>query len=78
MEDALDGIFDENVAVASSMTQSFQLIIGCDTTRIFMDDKKIYKINLSPETVVEVVSTLRRNVPYFYDTFWVIMLDLPK
>jgi len=69
MEDALDGIFDENVAVASSMTQSFQLIIECDTTRIFMDDKKKYKINLSPETVVEVVSTLRRNVPYFYDTF---------
>jgi len=24
-----------------------------------------YKINSSPETVVEVVSTLHRNVPYF-------------
>jgi len=35
-----------------------------------------YKINSSPETVVEVVSTLRRNVPYFYDTFWVIKFTL--
>ncbi len=33
-------------------------------------------INSSPETVVEVVSTLRRNVPYFYDTFWVIKFTL--
>ena len=31
---------------------------------------------MSPETVVEVVSTLRRNVPYFYDTFWVIKFTL--
>lgn len=45
MEDALDGIFDEDVppsvtAVAASVTQSYQSIIGCDNTRIFMDDKK--------------------------------------
>jgi hypothetical protein len=45
MEDALDGIFNEGVppgvtAVAASVTQSFQSIIGCDNTRIFMDDKK--------------------------------------
>jgi hypothetical protein len=45
MEDALDGIFDEDVppgvtAVAASMTQSFQSIIGCDNTHIFKDDKK--------------------------------------
>ena len=45
MEDALDGIFDKDVppsvtAVAASVTQSYQLIIGCDNTRIFMDDKK--------------------------------------
>ncbi len=45
MEDALDGIFNEDVppgvtAVAASVTQSFQSIIGCDNTRIFMDDKK--------------------------------------
>ena len=44
MEDALDGIFDEDVppsvtAVAASVTQLYQLIIGCDNTRIFMDDK---------------------------------------
>jgi hypothetical protein len=41
MEDALDGIFDEDVppsvtAVAASVTQSYQSIIGCDNTRIFM------------------------------------------
>jgi len=34
MEDALDGIFDEDVppsvtAVTASVTQSYQLIIGC-------------------------------------------------
>ena len=40
MEDALDDIFDEDVTVAASVTQSYQLIIGCDNTRIFMDDKK--------------------------------------
>jgi hypothetical protein len=45
MEDALDGNFNEDVppgvtAVAASVTQSFQSIIGCDNTRIFMDDKK--------------------------------------
>ena len=45
MEDALDGIFDEDVppsvtAVAASVTQSYQSIIGCDNTHIFMDDKK--------------------------------------
>jgi hypothetical protein len=43
MEDALDGIFNEDVtpditAVAASMTQLFQLIIGCNNTRIFMDN----------------------------------------
>jgi hypothetical protein len=27
-------------AVAASVTQSFQSIIGCDNTRIFMDNKK--------------------------------------
>ena len=37
---------------------------------------KRYKINSSPETVVQVVSTLRRNVPYFYNTFWVIKFTL--
>jgi hypothetical protein len=45
MEDALDGIFNEDVppsvtAVAASVTQSFQSIIGCINTRIFMDNKK--------------------------------------
>jgi hypothetical protein len=45
MEDALDGIFNEDVTpgitdVAVSVTQSFQSIIGCDNTRIFMDNKK--------------------------------------
>jgi hypothetical protein len=40
MEDAFDGIFNEDVtpgitAVAASVTQSFQSIIGCDNTRIF-------------------------------------------
>jgi hypothetical protein len=51
MEDALDGIFDKDVppsvtAVAASLTQSYQSIIGCDNTRIFMDDKK-RKLGLS-------------------------------
>jgi hypothetical protein len=54
------------------LTSTFETI----ETKIHMSVR--YKINLSPETVVEVVSTLHRNVPYFYDTFWVIMLDLPK
>ena len=45
MEDALDGIFDEDVppsvtAVAANVTQLYQLIIGCNYTCIFMDDKK--------------------------------------
>ena len=45
MEDALDGIFDEDVhpsvtAVAASVTQLYQSIIGCDITHVFMDDKK--------------------------------------
>ena len=40
MEDALDDIFDEDVAVAASVTQSYQSIIGCNNTCIFMDDKK--------------------------------------
>jgi hypothetical protein len=45
MEDALDGIFYEDedpgvTDVAASATQSFQSIIGCDITCIFMDDKK--------------------------------------
>ena len=45
MEDALDGIFNEDVTpgitdVAVSVTQLFQSIIGCDNTRIFMDNKK--------------------------------------
>jgi hypothetical protein len=44
MEDALDGIFNEDVppgvtAVAASMTQSFQSIIGCDNTHIFNRQK---------------------------------------
>jgi hypothetical protein len=44
MEDALDDIFNEDVppsvtAVAASVTQSFQSIIGCDNTPIFMDDE---------------------------------------
>jgi hypothetical protein len=44
--DAFDGgIFDEDVppsvtAVATSVTQLYQLIIGCNSTCIFMDDKK--------------------------------------
>jgi hypothetical protein len=38
MEDALDGIFNDDVA--DSVTQSYQSIIGCDNTHIFMDDKK--------------------------------------
>ena len=44
MEEGLADIFDEDdppsVAVAASATQSFQSIIGCDFTRIFMDDTK--------------------------------------
>jgi hypothetical protein len=44
MEDAFDGIFNEDVppgvtAVAASVTQLFQLIIGCDNTRIFNPPK---------------------------------------
>jgi hypothetical protein len=46
MEDALDGIFNEEVppgvtAVAASVTQSFQSIIGCDNTRIFNRQKSL-------------------------------------
>jgi hypothetical protein len=46
MEDALDGIFNEDVppgvtAVAANMTQSFQSIIGCDNTRIFNRQKSL-------------------------------------
>ena len=44
MENALDGIFDEYVA--DSVAQSYQLIIGCNNTCIFMDDKK-RKLGLS-------------------------------
>ena len=44
MEEGLADILDEDdppsVAVAASATQSFQSIIGCDLTRIFMDDTK--------------------------------------
>ena len=44
MEEGLADIFDEDatpsVVVAASTTQSFQSIIGCDLTRIFMDDTK--------------------------------------
>ena len=44
MEEGLADIFDEDdppsVAVAASATQSFQSIIGCNLTRIFMDDTK--------------------------------------
>ena len=44
MEEGLANILDEDdppsVAVAASATQSFQSIIGCDLTRIFMDDTK--------------------------------------
>ena len=55
MEEGLADIFDEDdppsVAVAASATQSFQSIIGCDLTRIFMDDtkKKPEKTGLSFE-----------------------------
>ena len=35
-----------------------------------------YEFNMGPETVVEVVLNLRRNVPYFYDTCWVIKFTL--
>ncbi len=46
MEDALDGIFNEDVppgvtAVAASVTQLFQSIIGCDNTRIFNRQKSL-------------------------------------
>ena len=50
------GLHDEDdppsVAVAASATQSFGSIIGCDLTRIFMDDtkKKPKKIGLSFES----------------------------
>ena len=44
MEEGLANILDEDdppsVAVAASATQSFQPIIGCDLTCIFMDDTK--------------------------------------
>ena len=56
MEEGLADIFDEDdppsVAVAASATQSFGSIIGCDLTRIFMDDmeKKPKKIGLSFES----------------------------
>ncbi len=32
---------------------------------------QLYEFDASPETVIEVVLNLRRNVPYFYDTLWV-------
>ena len=35
-----------------------------------------YEFNASPETVVEIVLNLRRNVPYFYDTLRVIKFNL--
>ncbi len=46
MEDALDGIFNEDVppgvaAVAARVTQLFQLIIGCNNTRIFNRQKSL-------------------------------------
>ena len=34
------------------------------------------EFNASPETVVEVVLNLRRNLPYFYDTLWVVKFTL--
>ena len=43
MEEGLADINEDDppsVAVAASATQSFQSIIGCDFTRIFMDDTK--------------------------------------
>ena len=43
MEEGLANINEDDppsVAVAASATQSFQSIIGCDLTRIFMDDTK--------------------------------------
>ena len=43
MEEGLADIDEDDppsVAVAASATQSFQSIIGCDLTRIFMDDTK--------------------------------------
>jgi len=43
MEEGLADINEDDppsVAVAASTTQSFQSIIGCDFTRIFMDDTK--------------------------------------
>ena len=55
MEEGLADIFDEDdppsVAVAASATQSFGSIIGCDLTRIFVDDtkKKPKKTGLSFE-----------------------------
>ena len=64
MEEGLADIFDEDdppsVAVAASATQSFQSIIGCDFTRIFMDDtkkKKPKKTGLSFDT--STVSSIR-------------------
>jgi len=56
MEEGLADIFDEDatpsVVVAASTTQSFQSIIGCDLTRIFMDGtkKKLKKTGLSFDT----------------------------
>ena len=44
MEEGLADILDEDdppsVTVAANATQSFQSIIGCDLTSIFMDDTK--------------------------------------
>jgi hypothetical protein len=34
------------------------------------------KFNASPETVLGVVLNLRRNVSYFYNTFWVLEFTL--
>jgi hypothetical protein len=46
MENALDGIFNEDVppgvtAVAASVAQSFQSIIGCDNIHIFNRRKSL-------------------------------------
>ena len=69
MEEGLADIFDEDdppsVAVAASATQSFQSIIGCDLTRIFMDDtkKKPKKTGLSFDTGFRISGPFWRKMP---------------
>ena len=35
------------------------------------DFKNMYEFNPSPDLSIFFIFDVRRNVPYFYDTFWV-------